>query len=237
MRILVIEDDAATADYIAKGLGEEGYVVDLARNGKDGLFLALNEPFDVIVSDRMLPGPDGLAILRALRASGITTPVLMLTALGEVDRRVEGLEAGADDYLAKPFAFAELRARVRALARRPAPQAEATELTVGDLRMDLLRRSVTRGGRAVELLPTEFRLLEYMMRHPGQVLTRTLLLEKVWDFSFDPTTNVVDVHVSRLRRKLEAGGEAPMIRTVRGAGYILAPPVAPQMAPPGPEGG
>ncbi|HWX47831.1 MAG TPA: response regulator transcription factor [Roseomonas sp.] len=233
MRILVIEDDAATADYIVKGLGEEGYVVDLARNGKDGLFLALNEPFDVIVSDRMLPGPDGLAILRALRASGITTPVLMLTALGEVDRRVEGLEAGADDYLAKPFAFTELRARVRALARRPAPQAEATELTVGDLRMDLLRRSVTRGGRAVELLPTEFRLLEYMMRHPGQVLTRTLLLEKVWDFSFDPTTNVVDVHVSRLRRKLEAGGEAPMIRTVRGAGYILAPPVA----PPGPEGG
>ena len=226
MRILVIEDDAATADYIAKGLGEEGYVVDLARNGKDGLYLALNEPFDVIVSDRMLPGPDGLAILRALRASGIATPVLMLTALSEVDRRVEGLEAGADDYLAKPFAFAELRARVRALARRPAPQAEVTELAVGDLRMDLLRRAVTRAGRAVELLPTEFRLLEFMMRHPGQVLTRTLLLEKVWDFSFDPTTNVVDVHVSRLRRKLESGGEAAMIRTVRGAGYILAPPGA-----------
>ncbi|HWL82941.1 MAG TPA: response regulator transcription factor [Roseomonas sp.] len=226
MRILVIEDDATTADYIAKGLGEEGYVVDVARNGRDGLYLALNESFDVIVSDRMLPGPDGLAILRALRASNITTPVLMLTALSEVDRRVEGLEAGADDYLAKPFAFAELRARVRALARRPAPQAEVTELAVGDLRMDLLRRAVTRGGRAVELLPTEFRLLEFMMRHPGQVLTRTLLLEKVWDFSFDPTTNVVDVHVSRLRRKLEAGGEAPMIRTVRGAGYILAPPGA-----------
>ncbi|MDJ0387744.1 response regulator transcription factor [Roseomonas sp. E05] len=226
MRILVIEDDAATADYIAKGLGEEGYVVDLARNGRDGLYLALNEPFDVIVSDRMLPGADGLAILRALRASGITTPVLMLTALSEVDRRVEGLEAGADDYLAKPFAFAELRARVRALARRPAPQAEVTELTVGDLRMDLLRRTVTRASRAVELLPTEFRLLEFMMRHPGQVLTRTLLLEKVWDFSFDPTTNVVDVHVSRVRRKLEAGGEPPMIRTVRGAGYILAPPGA-----------
>ncbi|MXP64641.1 response regulator transcription factor [Roseomonas sp. M0104] len=229
MRILVIEDDAATADYIAKGLGEEGYVVDVARNGRDGLYLALNEPFDVIVSDRMLPGPDGLAILRALRASGIATPVLMLTALSEVDRRVEGLEAGADDYLAKPFAFAELRARVRALARRPAPQAEVTELAVGDLRMDLLRRTVARGGRAMEMLPTEFRLLEFMMRHPGQVLTRTLLLEKVWDFSFDPTTNVVDVHVSRVRRKLEAGGEAPMIRTVRGAGYVLAPPA--------PEGG
>ncbi|KAA2213867.1 winged helix-turn-helix domain-containing protein [Teichococcus oryzae] len=224
MRILVIEDDAATADYIAKGLGEEGHVVDLARTGKDGLFLALNESFDVIVTDRMLPGPDGLAILRALRASGIATPVLVLTALGEVDRRVEGLEAGADDYLAKPFAFAELRARVRALARRPAGPAEATELVVGDLRLDLLRRAVTRAGRAVELLPTEFRLLEYMMRHPGQVLTRTMLLEKVWDFSFDPTTNVIDVHVSRLRRKLEAAGEAPMIRTVRGAGYILAPP-------------
>ncbi|MCI0756781.1 winged helix-turn-helix domain-containing protein [Teichococcus vastitatis] len=224
MRILVIEDDAATADYIAKGLGEEGHVVDLARTGRDGLFLALNEPFDVIVTDRMLPGPDGIAILRAIRASGIATPVLVLTALGEVDRRVEGLEAGADDYLAKPFAFAELRARLRALARRPAVAADSTELTVGDLRMDLLRRSVARAGRAVELLPTEFRLLEYMMRHPGQVLTRTMLLEKVWDFSFDPTTNVIDVHVSRLRRKLEAGGEAPMIRTVRGAGYILAPP-------------
>ncbi len=224
MRILVIEDDATTADYIAKGLGEEGHVVDLARTGRDGLFLALNEPFDVIVTDRMLPAPDGIAILRAIRASGIATPVLVLTALGEVDRRVEGLEAGADDYLAKPFAFAELRARLRALARRPAVAADSTELTVGDLRMDLLRRSVARAGRAVELLPTEFRLLEYMMRHPGQVLTRTMLLEKVWDFSFDPTTNVIDVHVSRLRRKLEAGGEAPMIRTVRGAGYILAPP-------------
>ncbi|MBR0642975.1 winged helix-turn-helix domain-containing protein [Plastoroseomonas hellenica] len=224
MRLLIIEDDAATADYLAKGFSEEGLVVDVARNGKDGLFLALNEPFDVIVTDRMLPGPDGLAILRALRASGIATPVLMLTALGEVDRKVEGLEAGADDYLAKPFAFAELRARVRALARRPAAQAEPTELAVGDLRMDLLRRVVTRGAREVELLPTEFRLLEYMLRHPGQVLTRTMLLEKVWDFSFDPTTNVVDVHVSRLRRKLEAGGEAPMIRTVRGAGYMLSAP-------------
>ncbi|MFC3125142.1 winged helix-turn-helix domain-containing protein [Pseudoroseomonas globiformis] len=224
MRILVIEDDAATADYIAKGLREEGHVVDLARTGRDGLFLALNESFEVIVTDRMLPGPDGIAILRAIRASGITTPVLVLTALGEVDRKVEGLEAGADDYLAKPFAFAELRARLRALARRPATSAEPTELAVGDLRMDLLRRQVTRAGQAIELLPTEFRLLDYMMRHPGQVLTRTMLLEKVWDFSFDPTTNVIDVHVSRLRRKLEAGGDKPMIHTVRGAGYILAAP-------------
>ncbi|TPG53822.1 DNA-binding response regulator [Roseomonas nepalensis] len=232
MRILLIEDDAATADYVAGGLGEEGHVVDVARNGKDGLFLALNEPFDVIVTDRMLPGPDGLAILRALRASSITTPVLLLTALGEVDRRVEGLEAGADDYLAKPFAFSELRARIRALARRPAAQAEERELAVGDLRLDLLRRAAERGGRRVELLPTEFRLLEYMMRHPGAVLTRTMLLEKVWDFSFDPTTNVVDVHVSRLRRKLEAAGEAPMIRTVRGAGYVLGPAAPPGGAAP-----
>jgi len=223
MRILLIEDDVATASYVAGGLTEEGHVVDVAHNGKDGLFLALNEPFDVIVTDRMLPGPDGLSILRALRASSITTPVLVLTALAEVDRRVEGLEAGADDYLAKPFAFSELRARIRALARRPAAQPESRELTVGDLRMDLLRRTAMRGGRAIDLLPTEFRLLDYMMRHPGEVLTRTMLLEKVWDFSFDPTTNVVDVHVSRLRRKLEAGGEPPMIRTVRGAGYVLSP--------------
>ncbi len=224
MRILVIEDDRATADYVAKGLTEEGFVVDVARTGKDGLFLALNEPFDVIVTDRMLPGPDGLSIVRAIRASDIGTPVLMLTALGDVDRRVEGLEAGADDYLAKPFAFAELRARVRALARRPAaPSAAQTVLEVGDIRMDLLQRVATRRGRVLELLPTEWRLLEFMMRNPGMVLTRTMLLEKVWDFSFDPTTNVVDVHVSRLRRKLEAPGEAPAIRTVRGAGYVLEP--------------
>lgn len=221
MRLLVIEDDRSTADYIAKGLGEEGHVVDVARNGKDGLFLALNEPFDVIITDRMLPGPDGLTILRALRAANVSTPVLVLTALGDVEKKVEGLEAGADDYLGKPFAFAELRARVRALARRPAgPPAEQSELVVGDLHMDLLRRSVTRGGQTVELLPTEWRLLEYMMRHAGQVLTRTMLLEHVWDFSFDPTTNVVDVHVSRLRRKIESHGP-PMIRTVRGAGYAL----------------
>ena len=221
MRILLIEDDRATADYVAKGLTEDGHVVDVAREGKQGLFLALNEPFDVVVTDRMVPGPDGLTIIRALRASGVRTPVLVLTALGEVDRRVEGLDAGADDYLAKPFAFAELRARVRALARRPAGPAEDTELAVGDLRMDLLRRVVTRGGRVVELLPTEWRLLEYMMRHPGEVLTRTMLLEKVWDFSFDPTTNVVDVHVSRLRGKVDKPFDKPLIHTVRGSGYLL----------------
>jgi two-component system OmpR family response regulator len=222
MRFLVIEDDHATADYIAKGLREDGHTVDIARTGRDGLFLALNEPFDVVVTDRMLPGPDGLAIVRALRASGVSTPVLMLTALGDVDRRVEGLDAGADDYLGKPFAFAELRARVRALARRPAAaSADQTELALGDLRMNLLHRTAGRGGRTLDLLPTEWRLLEYLLRHAGTVQTRTMLLEKVWDFSFDPTTNVVDVHISRLRRKLEAPGEAPMLRTVRGAGYVL----------------
>ena len=223
MRILVIEDDSATADYIAKGFLEDGQVVDIARNGRDGMFLALNESFDVVITDRMLsPGADGLAIIRAMRGSSIATPVLMLTALGEVERRGGGLEAGADDYLSKPFAFSELRARVRALARRPPPAAMAdTALVAGDIRMDLLARVVTRGARVVELLPTEWRLLEYMLRHQGQVLTRTMLLERVWDFAFDPTTNVVDVHVSRLRRKLEGPGEKPVIRTLRGAGYAL----------------
>lgn len=222
MRILVIEDDVATADYIARGLTQEGQTAEVARTGKDGLFRALSESFDVIVTDRMLPAPDGLAIVRALRASSVMTPVLVLTALGDVERRVEGLDAGADDYLAKPFAFSELYARVRALSRRTvAPGAASTELAVGTLRMDLLRRVVTRSGSPVELLPTEWRLLEYMMRHPGQVLTRTMLLERVWDFTFDPTTNVVDVHVSRLRRKLEGADGPALIRTVRGAGYIL----------------
>ncbi len=222
MRILVIEDDRTTADYIAKGLREAGHVVDLALNGKDGLFLALSEPFDAIITDRMLPGPDGLTILRALRAAKNTTPVLMLTALAEVEARVEGLDAGADDYLAKPFVFSELRARLDALARRQAPAStEPTLLRVGDLEMDLLHRRVRRGGRPVELLPTEWRLLEYMMRHEGRVLTRTMLLEHVWDFNFDPTTNVVDVHVSRLRRKIEAGADTPLLHTVRAAGYLL----------------
>ncbi len=221
MRILVIEDDQATADYIARGLGQEGQVAEVARDGKDGLVRALSGPFDVIVTDRMLPGPDGLSIIRALRSSGITTPVLVLTALDAVERRVEGLDAGADDYLAKPFAFTELYARIRALARRPATATVSSELRVGDLRMDLLSRTVHRGARPIELLPTEWRLLETFMRHPDQVLTRTMLLERVWGFMFDPTTNVVDVHISRLRRKLEGVGEAPLLKTMRGAGYVL----------------
>jgi len=230
MRVLLIEDDRSTADYLAKGLQEAGHVVEVARTGRDGLFLALNEGFDAIITDRMLPGPDGLSILRALRASGNRTPVLIVTALGEVDARVDGLDAGADDYLAKPFAFSELRARLDAMTRRAATTSEgqASVLRVADLEMNLLRRTVRRAGRLIELLPTEFRLLEFMMRHPGQVLTRTMLLERVWDFNFDPTTNVVDVHVSRLRRKLEVGREAgtdaaPLIRTLRGSGYVLGP--------------
>jgi two-component system OmpR family response regulator len=225
MRVLLIEDDRTTADYLAKGLREVGHVVEVAQTGRDGLFMALNESFDAIITDRMLPGPDGLSILRALRASGNRTPVLIVTALGEVDARVDGLDAGADDYLAKPFAFSELRARLDAMTRRAAAtsEGEAAILRVGDLEMNLLRRTVRRGGQ-----PTEFRLLEFMMRHPGQVLTRTMLLERVWDFNFDPTTNVVDVHVSRLRRKLDAGrdpnaGGPPLIRTLRGAGYVLGP--------------
>ena len=222
MRVLVIEDDRTTADYIAKGLGELGHVVEVARTGKDGLFLALNDTFDAIITDRMLPGPDGLTILRALRATGVKTPVLIVTALGEVEARVDGLDAGADDYLAKPFAFSELRARLDAMTRRAADTAdgEASVLRVGDLELNLLRRTARRGGTVIELLPTEYRLLEFMMRHKGQVLTRTMLLERVWDFNFDPTTNVVDVHVSRLRRKLDAAGP-PLIRTLRGAGYML----------------
>ena len=222
MRILVIEDDQATADYIARGLTQEGHLAEIARDGKDGMLRALSGPYDVIVTDRMLPGPDGLTIVRAIRASGITIPVLMLTALDAVERRVEGLDAGADDYLAKPFAFSELYARLRALARRPPTTQAETDLRIGDLRMDLLSRTVHRGTRPIELLPTEWRLLETFLRHPDQVLTRTMLLERVWGFMFDPTTNVVDVHMSRLRRKLEAPGEAPVLKTVRGAGYVLA---------------
>ena len=230
MRVLLIEDDRSTADYLAKGLREVGHMVEVARTGRDGLFLALNDGFDAIIADRMLPGADGLSILRALRASGNRTPVLIVTALGEVDARVDGLDAGADDYLAKPFAFSELRARLDAMTRRAAgatSEGEAAVLRVADVEMNLLRRTVRRAGQPVELLPTEFRLLEFMMRHPGQVLTRTMLLERVWDFNFDPTTNVVDVHMSRLRRKLDAArdetGGTPLIRTLRGAGYMFGP--------------
>jgi two-component system OmpR family response regulator len=222
VRILVIEDDAAVAAYIRKGLDELGYTVDIADNGKDGLFLATSETYDALIVDRMLPQIDGLTLVITLRASNKAVPVLFLSALGEVDDRVRGLEAGGDDYLTKPFAFSELKARLDALLRRRQPaDAALTELAVDDLHMDLLGRSVSRGGKAIELQPREFRLLEFLLRHAGQVVTRTMLLEHVWDYHFDPQTNVIDVHISRLRRKINNGFDKPLLETVRGAGYRL----------------
>lgn len=227
MRVLVIEDDAETAAYVARGLREHGHVVDLAATGQDGLFLATSGSHDVLVVDRMLPGLDGLGLVRAMRETGIKVPVLFLTALGGVGDRVRGLEAGGDDYLAKPFAFAELHARLQALARRPPLSGEPTVLRVADLELDLLRRTVTRGGERVELQPREFTLLEFLLRHAGRVVTRTMLLEGVWDFHFDPQTNIVETHVSRLRSKLSRGGRDPeLVHTVRGAGYVLRAPGA-----------
>lgn len=224
MKILVIEDDAETAAYITGGLRQHGHVTDHAANGRDGLFLASTEQYDALVVDRMLPGPDGLTIVRTLRASGQNTPVLVLTTLGGIDDRVEGLEAGGDDYLIKPFAFAELLARLGALARRPPLAAVVTTLRVADLEMDLLKRSVRRGGARIELQPREFQLLEYLMRHADRVVTRTMLLEGVWDFHFDPKTNIVETHVSRLRGKLDRGGDPELIQTIRGAGYTMRAP-------------
>ncbi len=221
MRVLIIEDDRENLDFIVRGLEEAGHIADKSDNGKEGLFLALEGSYDVMVVDRMLPGLDGLSIVQTFRSEGRQTPILILSALGEVDDRVEGLRKGGDDYLVKPFAFSELLARLEALIRRGDGEAVETALQVGDLEMDLLSRQVKRGGRLIELQPREFRLLEYLMRHHGQVVTRTMLLEKVWDYHFDPQTNVIDVHVSRLRRKIDKGFEHPLIHTVRGAGYVL----------------
>ncbi len=222
MRVLVIEDDAEVARHVAKGLRESGHVVEHADNGRDGLFLAAGEAFDVIVVDRMLPGGvDGLGIIEALRRTGNETPVLILSALGEIDDRVKGLKAGSDDYLTKPFAFAELLARIEALHRRARSAAVETVLAVADLEMDLLSRSVRRAGREIDLQPREFQLLEFLMRHAGQVVTRTMLLEGVWDYHFDPQTNVIDVHISRLRQKIDKGFDRPLLHTVRNAGYVL----------------
>lgn len=221
MHVLVIEDDRETADYLRKGLSESGHVVDLAHDGDDGLHFAFSHEFDIIVVDRMLPGRDGLSIIRALRTQGQTVPVLVLSALGQVDDRVRGLRAGGDDYLTKPFAFSELLARLEALQRRASAIAPQTRLRVDDLEMDLLSRAVTRGGHEIELQPREFRLLEHLMRHAGQVVTRTMLLEHVWGYHFDPQTNVIDVHISRLRQKIDKGFETPLLHTVRGAGYCL----------------
>lgn len=227
VKILLVEDDPETAEYVARGLAESGHVVDRCADGRQGLFLASSGSYDAIVLDRMLPGLDGLGALRAMRAAGVKTPALLLTARAGVGDRVEGLDAGADDYLGKPFAFAELLARLNALRRRPPLQeAEPTVLRIADLEMDLLRRTVTRGGRRIELQPREFRLLEYLMRRPGRVVTRTMLLEGVWDFSFDPRTSVVETHISRLRAKVDRGFGRELIHTVRGTGYTIRDPDA-----------
>jgi len=224
VRVLLIEDDREVASFVQKGLQQEGYTVDHSTDGKDGLYLATSEPYDALIVDRMLPGVDGLTIVRTLRASNDATPVLILSALGEVDDRVKGLRAGGDDYLVKPFAFSELTARLESLLRRASATtspAEPTLLRVADLEMDLLHRTVTRAGEKIDLQPTEFRLLETLLRHEGQVVTRTMLLELVWGFHFDPKTNVIDVHISNLRGKIDRDFDAPLLHTVRGVGYRL----------------
>jgi two-component system OmpR family response regulator len=222
LRILVIEDDVEAASYLVKGLGQSGYVVDHAADGPQGLSMAVNESYDVLVVDWMLPGVDGVSIIEALRKNGNATPALILSARNQVSERVAGLRAGADDYLGKPFAFAELIARIEALLRRGQSPAEQTRLVVADLELDLIARTVTRGGQALELQPQEFKVLEYLMRHAGHVVTRTMLLENVWDYNFDPQTNVIDVHISRLRQKIDRNFDQPLLKTVRGAGYRLS---------------
>lgn len=225
MKILIIEDDFSAAEFMRKGLSEAGHSVDVAHDGKNGLAMAAGDDHDAIVADRMLPGLDGLSVIRALRATGSTTPVLVLSALGEVDHRVEGLKAGGDDYLVKPYAFSELLARLEALDRRSMPRGESaqteTKLVYADLEMDLISRQVRRAGRLIDLKPREFMLLEILMRHAGRVMTRTMLLEKIWNYHFDPQTNLIDVHISRLRNKIDKGFDTSLIQTVRGAGYSL----------------
>jgi len=222
MKILVIEDDVQVAAYIQKGLKEHGHAADHADNGKDGLFLATTENYDALIVDRMLPGLDGLTLIKTLRGAGNATPALILSALGEVDDRVMGLRAGGDDYLTKPFAFTELMARLEVMGRRSAPQAADTiKLSAGKVEMDLLGRKVICNGKPVNIQSREFRLLEYLLRNKGRVVTRTMLLEHVWDYHFDPQTSVIDVHISRLRSKIDGDSEHSIIKTVRGAGYII----------------
>lgn len=223
MKILLVEDNPQVAQFIRKGLGEAGHTIDHADNGRDGLFLATSEQYDAIIMDRMLPGGvDGLGIVDALRRTGNATPILILSALADVDERIRGLRAGGDDYLTKPFAYGELEARLQALVRRGRTVPTQTMLEVGDLSLDLLKRQAMRGGKVIALKPREYKLLEYLMRHAGQVVTRTMLLENVWEYHFDPQTNVIDVHISNLRQKIDAGTEKPLLKTVRGAGYMMA---------------
>lgn len=224
MKILLLEDDAPTSAFIEKGLRSAGYVVDACASGRDAVFYAADDTYDVLVIDRMVPGIDGLAALKAMRITGVATPAIFLTAMDGVEDRVEGLEAGADDYLVKPFALTELIARINALARRPRLTNAQTKIRVGDLEIDLLKRSATRAGQAIELQAQEFKLLEYLMRHAGQIVTRTMLLEHVWSFHFDPQTNIIEGHVSRLRAKIDRGFGTEMIKTVRGAGYMIDAP-------------
>ena len=221
MRILIVEDDLETLSFIKKGFEEDGHVVDTASDGNQGLLVASTSIFDLIVLDRMVPGIDGLGIVRTLRANKNKTPILVLSALSDVDQRVEGLEAGCDDYLIKPFAFSELKARANVLIRRPTAPEKTTVLETNSLKMDLMGRRVFREDKEISLKPREFRLLEFLLRHPGQVVTRTMLLEQVWDYHFDPQTNVIDVYISRLRVKLDKGFATPLLETVRGSGYRL----------------
>jgi two-component system OmpR family response regulator len=223
MRILVVEDDEKTLRYLATGMEQEGHLTDCVQSGTEGLELALSRPYDAMVIDRMLPILDGLTLVRTLRSKRIWTPVLILTSVSGVDDRVEGLEAGADDYLLKPFAFSELLARLNAIGRRSSGPTEQVNLKVGDLEMDVLKRTVTRAGVSIDLQPQEFRVLEYLMRNPSRVVTKTMLLERVWEFHFDPHTNVVEVHISRLRAKVDKPFAGEMINTIRGAGYLIAP--------------
>jgi two-component system OmpR family response regulator len=221
MRLLIIEDDRDAAEYLVKAFREVGHVADQATDGEEGLALALDGQYDVLIVDRMLPKVDGLSVIASLRAKAIETPVLILSALAQVDDRVKGLRSGGDDYLAKPYAFAELLARIEALSRRRGARGEETVYRVADLELNRLSHEVSRAGQELQLQPREFRLLEYLMRHAGQVVTRTMLLENVWDYHFDPQTNVIDVHISRLRSKIDKGFGQPLLHTVRGAGYMI----------------
>ena len=221
-KILVVEDDSGTAETLLNGLRQEGYTVEHVADGRDGLYLASSADFDAVILDRMLPGMDGLAVVKALRAADVHTPLLILSALGQLDERVRGLRAGGDDYLAKPFAFSELSARLAAMLRRPVARQETTALVCGDMEMDLLTRRVVRAGRRLDLLPREFKLLEHLLRHKDRVVTRTMMLEELWDYRFDPHTSLIDTHISRLRKKIDEGFDTPLLHTVRGSGYRLS---------------